>query len=115
MNRLVVFLCLLSTPALCVDRGQFEHVDPSIRSWFKSVRSPNGIPCCDVSDGHYTTWRPSQTSGFEFEVPIDDEWVPVPPETVIKGIPNPTGLAVVWYVRFNGMIHIRCFIIGDVS
>ena len=27
-----------------VDRGQFGHVPPDIRAWFKSVIAPNGVP-----------------------------------------------------------------------
>ncbi len=39
-----------------VDRGQFENVSPEVRAWFKSVTAPNGVPCCDVSDGHRTDY-----------------------------------------------------------
>ncbi|MBT1515254.1 hypothetical protein KIP88_32700 [Bradyrhizobium sp. SRL28] len=37
-------------------KGQFGHVPPDIRAWFKSVIAPNGVPCCDESDGHRTTY-----------------------------------------------------------
>lgn len=115
MNRLALFLLLSINPSWAFDNGQYQNVDPKIRDWYKSVRSPNGIPCCDIADGHSITWRPSQVSGYEFEVLIEENWIPVPPEAVIKGIPNPTGSAVVWYIKYNDMIHIRCFILGDVS
>ncbi len=57
MRRLTPFVLLaclsvLASAALAVDRGQFGHVPPDIRAWFKSVIAPNGVPCCDESDGH---------------------------------------------------------------
>ncbi|MFX7071610.1 hypothetical protein ABTI09_20175, partial [Acinetobacter baumannii] len=38
------------------DNGQYDHVPPEIRAWFKSVIAPNGVPCCDISDGHRTEY-----------------------------------------------------------
>ena len=45
-------LSVLATAALAFDNGQYENVPPDIRAWFKSVMAPNGVPCCDISDGH---------------------------------------------------------------
>jgi hypothetical protein len=62
---------VVCTPALARDNGQYEDVPENIRNWFKSVRSPQGIPCCDISDGHRTDydmrdnkyWVPSTDNG----------------------------------------------------
>jgi hypothetical protein len=104
-------LSSLSFGAAAFDNGQYNDVPANIRSWFKSVRSPHGIPCCDISDGHQTTWRGDKSGGYE--VPIEGEWLPVPPEAIIYNAGNPTGEAVVWYVRqgANGY-YIRCFVPG---
>lgn len=117
MIRLIALALVLATPVLAVDNGQFGDVPDNIRSWFKSVRSHNGVPCCDISDGHRTTWRGTSTGGYE--VPIGEEpdgsphWVPVPPEAIIYDAGNPTGEAVVWYVRQGaGTYYIRCFVPG---
>jgi hypothetical protein len=40
--------------AYAFDNGQYENVPADIRAWFKGVMSPNGVPCCDISDGHRT-------------------------------------------------------------
>lgn len=76
---------------------------PEQKSWFKSVRSPHGVPCCDWADGpdnHY--W-----------VPIDGEWRQVPSEAVIYDVGNPIGEPVVWYVRQGpDAVYIRCFVPG---
>ena len=42
MRRLASFVLLacfsvLASATLAVDRGQFDHVPPDIRAWFKSV------------------------------------------------------------------------------
>ena len=91
-----------------VDRGQFKDVPEEIRSWFKSVAGPNGVPCCDVSDGHRTAYEVREGG---YWVPVDGEWVPVPERSVIRNVGNPIGDAVVWYVRRDsGGIYIRCFV-----
>lgn len=113
-SAIIASLALLAFPAAAVDRGQFETVDPAVRAWFKSVKSPNGVPCCDRADGHRTTWR--ATAAGTYEVPIDGAWIPVPPEAVILGAHNPTGESVVWYTKFPGSLtgpFIRCFVPAD--
>ena len=109
MFRLLVAgaLALACTAVLATDNGQYANVDPAIRAWFKSVKAKSGIPCCDISDGHTTTWR---SKGATYEVPIDGEWVEVPEEAVIWEAGNPVGEAVIWYVRYDGRLHIRCFV-----
>ena len=47
---LIGSLILIAKTAGAVDRGQFEDVPGHIRTWFKSVRSPTGAPCCDIAD-----------------------------------------------------------------
>jgi hypothetical protein len=98
-----------------MDNGQFENVDPNIRSWFKNVHSPHGVPCCDIADGHRTTWKGDEHGTYW--VPIEDQWVPVPPEAIVYDAGNPFGDAVVWYVRTgteagHAIWHIRCFVPG---
>ena len=46
----------LQPEILISQRIKFGHVPPDIRAWFKSVIAPNGVPCCDESDGHRTTY-----------------------------------------------------------
>lgn len=95
--------------ALAFDNGQWNDVDPQTRQWFKSIRSPNGTPCCDIADGHRTTWRANPQTG-QYEVPIDGEWIPVPPEAIVRDTGNPTGEAIVWYGYMLGKPWIRCFV-----
>lgn len=126
--RALKLVILLALVALVIAAGRAAHagdngqippnVPDNIRAWFKSVRSPHGVPCCDIADGHRTTWRGGKDGGFEVPIlmPESDEaeWVPVPPEAVVYSAGNPVGEAVVWYViQGPGAVYIRCFVPGD--
>jgi hypothetical protein len=100
---------VLCSPASAHDNGQFGDVPEEIRAWFKSVKSPQGIPCCDISDGHRTDYDMRDN---HYWVPIDGNWVEVPAEAVLKDLGNPVGDAVVWYTLFHGKAYIRCFVPG---
>jgi hypothetical protein len=106
-----VLVCtpVVYTPAMARDNGQFSNVPPEIRAWFKSVKSHAGIPCCDISDGHRTDYDMREN---KYWVPINGQWMMVPPEAVVDDSGNPTGDAVVWYTEFNGNVYIRCFVPG---
>ncbi len=72
---LFVSLTFFTGAARAVDRGQFENVPNDIRTWFKGVRSPAGVPCCDISDGHRTEY---DVRAGAYWVPIDGLWWQVP-------------------------------------
>ena len=108
MRRLaeVALLAIVSTltgTALAFDNGQYDNVPPDIRAWFKAVTAPNGVPCCDISDGHRSAYW----------VPIEGQWMAVPERAVIRDRGNPIGQAVVWYVHHRGNIIISCFVPAD--
>jgi hypothetical protein len=67
-------LSVLATAALAFDNGQYENVPPDIRAWFKSVMAPNGVPCCDISDGHRTSYDFREGA---YWVPIEGQWIAV--------------------------------------
>ena len=107
----IASLAAVPIAAQAFDNGQYENVDPNVRSWFKSVRSPHGVPCCDISDGHRTAYdmRPDN----HYWVPIEGEWRQVPTEAIVHNAGNPIGEAVVWYVHHRGSIIISCFVPAD--
>jgi hypothetical protein len=107
--RLVLGIVALCTPALAHDNGQYKDVPADIRAWFKSVKSPQGIPCCDIADGHRTDYDMRENN---YWVPIEGKWMQVPPEAVLKDLGNPTGDAVVWYSLYGETVYIRCFVPG---
>lgn len=106
----LIVSALSSSAALAVDRGQFSDVPDDIRNWFKSVISPSGVPCCDISDGHRTIY---EVRGGHYFVPIDGLWWQVPDRAIVRDRGNPVGEAVVWYVHLNGNVVINCFVPAD--
>ena len=111
--KLALLLLLLGSTAVHW-KPEYAQVSPEIRDWFQKQRSPIGVPCCDISDGHPT--EDDIRGNFYFVPnPMDENgpWVKVPPEAVINGSKNPNGSAVVWYVIQNGnTIYVRCFVPG---
>jgi hypothetical protein len=107
---LLALLSMLGSAALAFDNGQYENVPPEIRTWFKSVMAPNGVPCCDISDGHRTAY---DVRDGAYWVPIEGEWMMVPERAIIRDRGNPVGEAVVWYVHHRGSIIISCFVPAD--
>jgi len=107
---LLAALSALATAALAFDNGQYENVPADIRAWFKSVMAPNGVPCCDISDGHRTEYDVREGA---YWVPIEGQWMAVPERAIIRDRGNPVGEAVVWYVRHRGSSIISCFVPAD--
>ena len=107
---LLACLSVLGGAATAFDNGQYENVPPDIRAWFKSVMAPNGVPCCDISDGHRTSYDFREGA---YWVPIEGQWMAVPERAVIRDRGNPVGEAVVWYVHHRGSIIISCFVPAD--
>jgi hypothetical protein len=81
------------------------------------VRSPRGVPRCDIADGHRTDYD-IRVDGYCIPNPaMPGEWMRVPPEAVVHDTGNPVGEAVVWYVISQPAadkpdVYIRCFVPG---
>jgi hypothetical protein len=107
---LLACVSALTSAALAFDNGQYDNVSPNIRAWFKAVTAPNGVPCCDIADGHRTDYDFREGA---YWVPIEGQWMAVPERAVIRDHGNPVGQAVVWYVHHRGSIIISCFVPAD--
>ena len=83
---LIGALISASGTAHALDHGQFENVPDDIRAWFKGVRSPAGVPCCDISDGHRTEY---DVRAGAYWVPINGLWWRVPEKAIIRKCRKP--------------------------
>ena len=110
MVRAGLVAVAIGTPALAHDNGQFSNVSPSVREWFKGVKSQHGVPCCDIADGHRTDYDMRKN---QYWVPINGNWMPVPADAVLDNVGNPVGDAVVWYSIYGNHVVIRCFVPGS--
>lgn len=97
--------------------GEWEpyRLNEKQMNWFRSVRSKQGVPCCDLSDGHPTEMQ-RREDGIYIPDPLhtDGPWLLVPKEATTIPPNNPVGVATVWYViqvsQTDRNIHIRCFV-----
>ena len=97
---MLISICVSSLPVWAFDNGQYADVPNDVRAWFKGVRSPTGVSCCDIADGHRTIWKGDEAG--RYWVPINGEWVEVPEEAVVNNAGSPLGEAVVWYTNYPG-------------
>jgi hypothetical protein len=114
LARLVLLVPLIfcAATAHAVDRGQYENVPDDVRTWLKGVRSPTGVPCCDISDGHRTDYNVRLGA---YWVLINGLWWQVPEKAIVRNAGNPLGEAIVWYVNLRGNIDIRSFVPADAA
>lgn len=110
----IVAVAAVVTAATAFDNGGWGDVRPEVRAWFKSVRSRSGVPCCDISDGHGTDEELRADGSTWVPHPLKpDEWMQVPAEAIVYEAGNPTGRAVIWWVRQGAdTIYVRCFVHG---
>ena len=94
--------------ALAFDNGQYQNVPADIRTWLRGVIVLNGVPCCDISDGHRTEYDLREGA---YWVPIEGQWMQVPAHAIIRDRGNPVGEAVMSYVHRGGIVS--CFIPAD--
>lgn len=119
----VAFLITYPALAFALDGGQWGDVDPSTAAWFKSVRSKQGIPCCDMADGHRTqAEKRADNKWWAFVEPAGEAgvWLEVPDDAVIYDAGNPYGEAVIWYRDFGASyrsgpdrFYVRCLVPGS--
>src|SRR6476620_10649513 len=87
---LLACVAALTSAALAFDNGQYDDVPADIRAWFRNVLAPNGVPCCDISDGHRTEY---DVRNGAYWVPIEGTWMEVPERAIIRDRGNPVGEA----------------------
>jgi hypothetical protein len=86
--------------------AQSEH-----HEWVKSLHSPGGAWCCDISDGRALLDADWQSKGGHYQVKLRDDWLDVPDDAVI-GEPNKLGQTIVWMQYKNGEPVVVCFLPG---
>lgn len=79
---------------LAFDGKKWASQDAATREWFKGLRSPSGIPCCDTSvdDPDY-----HENEDGSYDVFVKGGWAHVDKNHVLSGT-NRIGYAVYWGV-----------------
>jgi hypothetical protein len=108
---LAIATLLLALPAGARDLGQWSHVDPKTREWFRGLTNSASQVCCDEADGQRVedpNWRIE--SDGSYSVAINGQRTKVPPELLVKG-GNRVGFAIVWlWPPYKP--ELRCFMPG---
>jgi hypothetical protein len=101
---------ILSSSALAKDHGQWDsyRLTDEQRVWFKSVTNRAGNKCCDDGDGYPVEYemRPDNHYWIHFH----DRWFLVPDIAVVRHFGNPTGSGIAWFMDFEGLLIINCFV-----
>lgn len=98
-----------------------DHEHPELNSWYPTLHSKGGSPCCDGSDfdeGSATRLTDADWESHDghYRVRIEGQWVDVPGDTIVEG-PNRDGRPIVWFYYTSAMGGpvtpvVRCFIPG---
>ena len=106
--RIVLIFLLLCSPALAHDASR-----PELNEWFNKLASGRGL-CCSFADGFAVADPDWDSKNGHYRVRLENNWIDVPDEALITE-PNRAGRTMVWPVRFDGQIVIRCFMPGSMG
>jgi len=109
----MIAVLALMLPAKARDNGQYAQ--SPLKGWFDSLKSGKG-PCCSDTDGTAISDADWDTKDGHYRVRIEDQWLDVPDDAVIKE-PNRVGRTMVWPIYYRSLgalarIEIRCFMPG---
>jgi hypothetical protein len=106
--RIVLIFLLLCSPALAHDASR-----PDLNHWFDHLTSGRGL-CCSFADGVAVSDVDWESKDGHYRVRLENNWIDVPDNAVITE-PNRVGRTMVWRLRVDGKIFIRCFMPGSMS
>jgi hypothetical protein len=74
---------LLSVLAFCAvsqarDYGQYNNIQPEIRSWIESLRDAYGVSCCATADGYRPDEVEWDMADNHYRVKVENSWIVVP-------------------------------------
>lgn len=92
--------------------GRYAQSDN--HDWVKSLHSPAGAWCCDITDGRALTDADWRSKDGHYQVKLRDDWLDVPEDAVITQ-PNKIGLTIAWIGYRNGEAIITCFLAGPMT
>ena len=103
------------------DNGQWENEDPSLRSWYQSLKQPDNhlVSCCGEADAYE-----ADIYGMDGDKMVatitNSRGNPIPEGTKIEIPPNkisrdynPTGHVIVFIGGVAGAPYVYCFVMGS--
>jgi len=90
-----------------------RYANSPLKSWFDHLASGKGL-CCSMADGESVADPDWDSKEGHYRVRLENNWVDVPDDAVITE-PNRAGRTMVWPIRYDGQILVRCFIPGSMT
>ncbi len=118
MKRIVIGLTLSMMFAclVCGVRARDldgRYADSPLKPWFDHLASRKGL-CCSMADGQAVADPDWESKDGHYRVRLDDQWIDVPDDALITE-PNRAGRTMVWPMRIDNQISIRCFMPGSMT
>jgi hypothetical protein len=108
----------LKPAPICVAHQAGRHrivTHPSpLKSWFESLHSKGGSPCCADADGTAIADADWDTRNGRYRMRLMGEWIDVPGDTVITE-PNRGGRIMVCRMTVRGHAVTRCIMPGSMT
>ena len=90
-----------------------RYANSPLKSGFDHLASGRGL-CCSMADGESVADPDWDSKEGHYRVRLDNNWIDVPDDAVITE-PNRAGRTMVWPLRYDGQIVVRCFIPGSMT
>lgn len=108
----VALLMLTALVAFARDPGgRYAQANPELHKWFEEQTNGAGGSCCSDADGHLYDGDYTINADGSVTLEIEGEKVTMEAYKVLNG-PNPTGHAVVWYLKGGYGLATYCFAAG---
>ncbi len=115
----IVFGLTLSLVVACLAGSVTAHdldgryANSPLKQWFDNLKSSRGL-CCSMADGQSVADPDWDSKDGHYRVRLENNWIDVPDDALITE-PNRAGRTMVWPLRFDGQISIRCFMPGSMT
>jgi hypothetical protein len=90
-----------------------RYANSLLKPWFDRFASGKGL-CCSMADGESVADPDWESKDGHYRVRLENNWVDVPDDALITE-PNRAGRTMVWPIRFDNQISIRCFMPGSMT
>src|SRR3977135_1188907 len=107
----VIVACLVGSVTARDLDGHYAHLPP--KEWFVRRAMGKGL-CCSMADGESVADPDWESKDGHYRVRLENNWIDVPDDALITE-PNRAGRTMVWPMRFNGEISIRCVMPGSMT
>jgi hypothetical protein len=90
-----------------------RYANSPLKPWFDQLASGKGL-CCSMADGESVADPDWDSKDGHYRVRLENRWIDVPDDALITE-PNRAGRTMVWPIRFDDQITIRCFMPGSMT